>query len=790
MENKDFITASVEQITEYLSGGAEPDNHTIEGKNSPLCFACQYNRTEIARLLIEAGADVNFKGFHGRTPLFYAADKQNIEVVDLLFRKGADINMISKDGKNILMDIAGHKPGAEIIRWLIDHGINIHYTHSSAESDTLSPELIKYFKNRTTLRHAVINGAIEMVKLLMERGADGIHGGWDTDLFLLSLERESEEIPLWLLSNYKFDTRHPPEWIHEALEAALAYGHKQVYKIISAHVPDATLSNSHKQVYKNISAHAPSPIVNEDIYHLDVSRVKKFIDDGFPPDNKTLPGADSPLCFACMYDRAEIARVLIEAGADVNFKCAYGRTPLMYATGKNNLVLCEALLAKGADINARTQGGDTILMDYSTIENLTEDMIRWLIDKGADINYRDGERKVSVLSNAFHFGSSALVKILLERGADGAQDGWHEQAFIESLRRPDDELSLHLIHKYKGKGLPGGSSAFYTGVEFNKNRIVKLMLELATEKEKENLPREKGFQSALHSAAYSGNMEACELLLEFVEQVRESDTLDGPLQVASQYDNQDIVSLLLEKGADVNSKDYQGNTPLILAASGGHTELVQLLLEEGADIQAKNNLGWTALMQAAVYRHPETMKFLLSKGAIARDKAENERNITPLMVACDSGVADSVKLLLEHGADPFAVDDVGLTAHKYAEFAIPFRAEIQHLLPPVPEPTEPAAPLPKVDLKDCPICKGISDYESRRVSGFGEDYRKYFFKVMTLLEEGDEVHEGYKYYTRTSYYECPRCGSRYKKFETEDMDNFPTLYEIEVRRISTSDMVK
>jgi len=55
---------------------------------------------------------------------------------------------------------------------------------------------------------------------------------------------------------------------------------------------------------------------------------------------------------------------------------------------------------------------------------------------------------------------------------------------------------------------------------------------------------------------------------------------------------------------------------------------------------------------------------------------------------------------------------------------------------------------------------------------------------MTLLEEGPEVHEGYKYYTRTSYYKCPRCGSHYKKKESEDMDNFPTRYEIEVLRIS------
>jgi ankyrin repeat protein len=85
----------------------------------------------------------------------------------------------------------------------------------------------------------------------------------------------------------------------------------------------------------------------------------------------------------------------------------------------------------------------------------------------------------------------------------------------------------------------------------------------------------------------------------------------------------------LAAGTDVNGKDPSGgSTPLLVAALFGQTEAARLLLEKGANVNSKNNEGATPLLVAAFFCHPETVKLLLEKGADVR--AKNNRGETPL----------------------------------------------------------------------------------------------------------------------------------------------------------------
>ena len=173
---------------------------------------------------------------------------------------------------------------------------------------------------------------------------------------------------------------------------------------------------------------------------------------------------------------------------------------------------------------------------------------------------------------------------------------------------------------------------------------------------------------------------------------------------AAEKGNAAAVQQLLAAGVDVNTADEQKSTPLLRASAQGHAAVVKLLLEHGADVAHQcfyygtKVLGWNALTLAATHGHIECVKVLLEHGAKDIDDAlgqalwsghrdialllkEHGANVqsvanqtdrhgkSNLMGAAEEGRADTVRLLLEFGADANAVDELGKTALMEAAFA-------------------------------------------------------------------------------------------------------------------------
>jgi ankyrin repeat protein len=95
-----------------------------------------------------------------------------------------------------------------------------------------------------------------------------------------------------------------------------------------------------------------------------------------------------------------------------------------------------------------------------------------------------------------------------------------------------------------------------------------------------------------------------------------SPTANSPLMVAVKGGQTDAVkSLLSGKDVDVNITDTEGNTPLIEAARFGHDDIARTLIAHGADLQAKNKDGDSALMLAVKNEHQDMVKVLTEAGA-------------------------------------------------------------------------------------------------------------------------------------------------------------------------------
>ena len=127
--------------------------------------------------------------------------------------------------------------------------------------------------------------------------------------------------------------------------------------------------------------------------------------------------------------------------------------------------------------------------------------------------------------------------------------------------------------------------------------------------------------------------------------------------------------MLLAKGAEVNAKDEDSETPLHEAASKGHLDVVKALLAKGAEVDAKNKYGKTPLLFAAWHDHLDVVKALLSKGAEVNAKTKDGSACwfgcgwTPLHYAAKYGHLDVVNVLLAHGADTNAKSRHGTPLH-------------------------------------------------------------------------------------------------------------------------------
>ncbi|XP_048712204.1 fibronectin type 3 and ankyrin repeat domains protein 1 isoform X5 [Caretta caretta] len=133
--------------------------------------------------------------------------------------------------------------------------------------------------------------------------------------------------------------------------------------------------------------------------------------------------------------------------------------------------------------------------------------------------------------------------------------------------------------------------------------------------------RDLGGCSALHWAVDGGHCDVIEWMINDGCQVDTKDTVlewTPLMRVSAVTGNKDVASLLIEAGADVNMKDKDGKTPLMVAVLNNHEELIQLLLDKGADSTVKNEYG-KGLLEMARGFHRHSVVILLE---------ENKRKLT------------------------------------------------------------------------------------------------------------------------------------------------------------------
>ncbi|XP_031335923.1 ankyrin repeat domain-containing protein 17-like isoform X2 [Photinus pyralis] len=164
---------------------------------------------------------------------------------------------------------------------------------------------------------------------------------------------------------------------------------------------------------------------------------------------------------------------------------------------------------------------------------------------------------------------------------------------------------------------------------------------------------ESNHDTALTLACAGGHEELVELLIKRGADIEHRDKKGfTPLILAATAGHEKVVETLLNNGADMEAQSERTkDTPLSLACSGGRYEVVELLLNRGANREHRNVSDYTPLSLAASGGYVNIIKLLLSHSAEINSRTGSKLGISPLMLAAMNGHTAAVKLLLDKGSD-------------------------------------------------------------------------------------------------------------------------------------------
>ena len=355
-------------------------------------------------------------------------------------------------------------------------------------------------------------------------------------------------------------------------------------------------------------------------------------------------------------DRAAV-QALLDEHANPDVVLPDGSTALMWAAGRNDLAMADLLLSAGADVKAANEYGATALY-AAAAANADAALIERLLAAGVDPNtpLASGE---TALMEAARQGNLAAVRALMARGAavnaqetNGGQNAlmW---AISERHAAVTDELVRH------GADIAARSKAGFTALMF---------------------------------AAQQGDADSARILLTAGAGANEimPRTALTPLLIASAMGRAKVAALLLDKGADPDAMAASGFTALHYAArrrGAAAVTIVTALLKHGAKPNVRLNQkkpsetpngvilqGATPLALAADINNIDSVKALIDGGA--DPLIPTTQGTTPLMLAAGAGTdvvrsrspaeravaIETVKLLVEHGSDVNAAGQFGWTA--------------------------------------------------------------------------------------------------------------------------------
>ncbi|XP_044895942.1 ankyrin-3 isoform X12 [Felis catus] len=612
-----------------LEGHSGPKNSDA---NASYLRAARAGHLEKALDYIKNGVDINICNQNGLNALHLASKEGHVEVVSELLQREANVDAATKKG-NTALHIASLAGQAEVVKVLVTNGANVN-----AQSQN----------GFTPLYMAAQENHLEVVKFLLDNGASQ------------SLATEDGFTPL---------------------AVALQQGHDQVVSLLLENDTKGKvrLPALHIAARKDDTKAAALLLQNDNNADVESKMVV----------NRTTESGFTPLHIAAHYGNINVATLLLNRAAAVDFTARNDITPLHVASKRGNANMVKLLLDRGAKIDAKTRDGLTPL--HCGARSGHEQVVEMLLDRAAPIlsKTKNGlsplhmatqgdhlncvqlllQHNVPVddvtndyltaLHVAAHCGHYKVAKVLLDKKANPNAKALNGFTPLHIACKKNRIKVMELLLKH-GASIQAVTESGLTPIHVaafmgHVNIVSQLMHHGASP----NTTNVRG-ETALHMAARSGQAEVVRYLVQDGAQVEAKAKDDQtPLHISARLGKADIVQQLLQQGASPNAATTSGYTPLHLSAREGHEDVAAFLLDHGASLSITTKKGFTPLHVAAKYGKLEVANLLLQKSA--SPDAAGKSGLTPLHVAAHYDNQKVALLLLDQGASPHAAAKNGYT---------------------------------------------------------------------------------------------------------------------------------
>ncbi|XP_023373936.1 ankyrin-2 isoform X25 [Otolemur garnettii] len=581
---------------------------------------------------LKGGIDINTCNQNGLNALHLAAKEGHVGLVQELLGRGSSVDSATKKG-NTALHIASLAGQAEVVKVLVKEGANIN-----AQSQN----------GFTPLYMAAQENHIDVVKYLLENGANQ------------STATEDGFTPL---------------------AVALQQGHNQAVAILLENDTKGKvrLPALHIAARKDDTKSAALLLQND--HNADVQS-KMMV-------NRTTESGFTPLHIAAHYGNVNVATLLLNRGAAVDFTARNGITPLHVASKRGNTNMVKLLLDRGGQIDAKTRDGLTPL--HCAARSGHDQVVELLLERGAPLLARtknglsplhmaaQGDHVecvkhllqhkapvddvtldyLTALHVAAHCGHYRVTKLLLDKRANPNARALNGFTPLHIACKKNRIKVMELLVKY-GASIQAitesGLTPIHVAAFMGHLNIVLLLLQNGASPDVTNIRGE----TALHMAARAGQVEVVRCLLRngaLVDaRAREEQT---PLHIASRLGKTEIVQLLLQHMAHPDAATTNGYTPLHISAREGQVDVASVLLEAGAAHSLATKKGFTPLHVAAKYGSLDVARLLLQRRAAADSAGKN--GYTPLHIAAKKNQMQIASTLLNYGAETNIVTKQGVT---------------------------------------------------------------------------------------------------------------------------------